>query len=97
MPVFTKPGVPEAHCVTVSGMLKGDTLPARRSIRLAKFDYAQGGHYFLTICAFQMRFLFGKAIVVLELGYEVLTPCVRDLIPVHCESVPPSLLKVDGA
>jgi putative transposase len=37
-----------------------DKLPARRSIRLPQFDYSQVGQYFVTICAFQMRCLFGR-------------------------------------
>lgn len=35
-------------------------LPARRSIRLPGFDYSQIGQYFVTICAFEMRCIFGK-------------------------------------
>ena len=35
-------------------------LPSRRSIRLPQFDYSQVGQYFVTICAFQMRCLFGR-------------------------------------
>ena len=37
-----------------------DKLLARRSIRLPQFDYWQVGQYFVTICAFQMRCLFGR-------------------------------------
>jgi REP-associated tyrosine transposase len=35
-------------------------LPGRASIRIAKFDYSQPGCYFITICAFRMRCLFGR-------------------------------------
>ncbi len=35
-------------------------LPARRSIRLPDFDYSQVGQYFVTICAFEMRCIFGE-------------------------------------
>ena len=35
-------------------------LPVRQSIRLPQFDYSQIGQYFVTICAFQMRCLFGR-------------------------------------
>jgi putative transposase len=35
------------------------TLPHRRSIRLPTYDYAQGGAYFITICAYRRRCLFG--------------------------------------
>ncbi len=35
-------------------------LPVRRSIRLPGFDYSQIGQYFVTICAFEMRCIFGK-------------------------------------
>jgi putative transposase len=41
-------------------MSEADKLPARRSIRLPQFDYSQVGQYFVTICAFQMRCLFGR-------------------------------------
>ena len=33
--------------------------PERRSIRLATFDYSQPGSYFITICAFCKKCLFG--------------------------------------
>ena len=45
--------------VTVTNKV-ASTLPARRSIRLPDFDYSQIGQYFLTICAFEMRCIFGK-------------------------------------
>ena len=35
-------------------------LPARRSIRLPNHDYSQIGQYFITLCACEMRSLFGK-------------------------------------
>ena len=35
-------------------------LPNRRSIRLPGFDYSQTGQYFVTICAFEMRCIFGR-------------------------------------
>ncbi len=35
-------------------------LPSRRSIRLPGFDYSQIGQYFVTICSFEMRCIFGK-------------------------------------
>lgn len=34
--------------------------PARRSVRLHGFDYAQTGRYFITICAFEKLCLFGR-------------------------------------
>ena len=37
-----------------------DDRPDRSSIRLPKFDYSQPGCYFITICAFRMRCLFGR-------------------------------------
>jgi len=38
------------------------TLPRRRSIRLPTYDYAQGGAYFVTICAYDRRCVFGRVI-----------------------------------
>ncbi|MGH1335985.1 MAG: transposase [Aureispira sp.] len=32
----------------------------RRSTRLFNYDYAQAGHYFITICCYEHRCLFGK-------------------------------------
>jgi putative transposase len=37
-------------------------LPRRRSIRLPTYDYAQGGAYFVTICAYRRRCLFGQVV-----------------------------------
>lgn len=34
----------------------------RRSIRLKGYDYAQAGLYFITLCAYQQKHLFGKVI-----------------------------------
>jgi putative transposase len=35
-------------------------LPTRRSIRLPGFDYSQIGQYFVTVCTFDMRCIFGR-------------------------------------
>jgi putative transposase len=35
-------------------------LPSRRSVRLPEFDYAKVGMYFVTICAFERRCIFGE-------------------------------------
>lgn len=35
------------------------SLPQRRSTRLKNYDYAQEGHYFITICCYEQRCLFG--------------------------------------
>ena len=47
----------------------------RRSIRLQGFDYAQPGAYFLTICTFERRILFGRirgdAVELSEIGRVV--------------------------
>jgi putative transposase len=45
-------------------------LPARRSIRLEYMDYSQPGAYFVTICAFLKRCLFGRV----ESGHMDLSP-----------------------
>ncbi|OGW76923.1 MAG: hypothetical protein A3J52_00675 [Omnitrophica bacterium RIFCSPHIGHO2_02_FULL_49_9] len=34
----------------------------RHSIRLTKFDYSQGGHYFVTVCTYNRKCLFGNAV-----------------------------------
>ena len=41
-------------------MSEAPHLPARRSIRLQYMDYSQRGAYFVTICAFLKRCLFGR-------------------------------------
>ena len=35
-------------------------LPDRQSVRLENFDYSQIGHYFVTVCAYEKRMLFGS-------------------------------------
>jgi putative transposase len=70
-------------------MSPDNTLSVRRSIRLPDFDYAQGGLYFLTICASQMRFLFGKMEknrVLLNVVGRIALDCWRD-IPNHFSRV----------
>jgi len=37
-------------------------LPNRRSIRLKEYDYSQAGAYFITVCTFNRRCLFGKVV-----------------------------------
>src|SRR5438309_999913 len=39
-----------------------DKLPERQSIRLRGFEYARAGHYFVTICAFEKKMLFGTLV-----------------------------------
>jgi len=39
-----------------------DDLPRRRSLRLRGYDYAQVGAYFVTICAYERRCLFGRVV-----------------------------------
>ncbi len=34
----------------------------RRSIRLPDYDYAQGGAYFVTVCAYRRECLFGDVV-----------------------------------
>jgi REP-associated tyrosine transposase len=70
-------------------MSPDNTLSVRRSIRLPDFDYSQGGLYFLTICASQMRFLFGKMEknrVLLNVVGRIALDCWRD-IPNHFSRV----------
>jgi REP element-mobilizing transposase RayT len=35
-------------------------LPVRKNIRLEDYDYSQNGAYFITVCAFEKRKLFGR-------------------------------------
>ncbi len=48
----------------------------RRSIRLKNYNYAQSGMYFITICAYDKKYLFGKIInekmILNDLGHIVL-------------------------
>ena len=70
-------------------MSPNDTLPARRSIRLRNVDYSSIGQYFVTICAFQMRCLFGKIdgdTVILNVIGRIALDCWRD-IPAHFSHV----------
>ena len=57
----------------------------RSSIRLRKFDYAHIGQYFVTICASEMRRLFGRiddGTVILNVIGRIALDCWRD-IPAH--------------
>jgi putative transposase len=36
--------------------------PQRRSIRLYQYDYSQSGAYFITICTYNHRDIFGKIV-----------------------------------
>jgi putative transposase len=59
--------------------------PARRSIRLPGYDYSQTGQYFLTVCSYEMRNLFGKianGAVFLNVIGRIASDCWRD-IPDH--------------
>jgi len=60
-------------------------LPARRSIRLPGYDYSQIGQYFITICAYEMRNVFGKianGALLLNLIGRIAIDCWRE-IPEH--------------
>ena len=60
-------------------------VPARRSIRLLGYDYSQIGQYFITICAYEMRNVFGKiangAVLLNAIG-RIAIDCWRE-IPEH--------------
>ena len=58
MPVLVSLGF---YLYNVMDMSEIDKLPIRGSIRLPQFDYSQVGQYFVTICVFQMRCLFGTS------------------------------------
>jgi putative transposase len=56
--------------------------PVRRSIRLPNFDYSQIAQYFVTICAFEKRFLFGHVEnhrVLLSWIGEIVSECWLDV------------------
>ncbi len=57
----------------------------RRSIRLKNYDYSKPGYYFLTICSFKKRCLFGKIegnqVLLSQIG-KVIEKCWND-IPRH--------------
>jgi putative transposase len=66
-------------------MYPDEDLPARRSIRLPQFDYTQIAQYFITICAFEMRCLFGRVennLVLLNAIGRIAEECWRE-IPEH--------------
>ena len=61
------------------------SVPARHSIRLPGYDYSQIGQYFITICAYEMRNVFGKianGAVVLNVIGRIALDCWRE-IPEH--------------
>jgi REP-associated tyrosine transposase len=89
VPVFAKTGVADTIVLPYRLMSLDNTLPVRRSIRLPDFDYSQGGQYFLTMCAFQMRFLFGEVknnTILLNVIGRIAVDCWRD-IPNHFSRV----------
>ena len=67
----------------------GNRLPKRQSLRLAHYDYAAPGAYFITICTQERRCLFGEAIngamLPNTLGHIVMS-CWADL-PNHYPNV----------
>ena len=70
-------------------MSPSDTLTYRRSVRLRNADYSHIGHYFVTICAFQMRCRFGKiadGTVILNVLGRIAVDCWRE-IPNHFKNV----------
>ena len=58
-------------------MRRDPTLPARESIRLPGFDYAGCGVYFLTVCAYARKSLFGS-VRAEELGVSPLGALVQE-------------------
>ena len=66
-----------------------DAVPTRRSIRLPGYDYSQIGQYFITICAYEMRNVFGKienGAALLNVIGRIGLDCWRE-IPEHFEHV----------
>jgi REP element-mobilizing transposase RayT len=73
-----------------------ESLPKRRSIRLPCFDYSQTGRYFITICAFRRRTLFGlieNSRVCLNRIGEIAAACWLE-IPRHFPLVTPGVFVV---
>ena len=64
-------------------------LPKRKNIRLKDYDYSQNGAYFVTICAKDMRNLFGK-VVVGEIHESPVMQCngYGAIISEHIEKLP---------
>lgn len=64
-------------------------LPSRRPIRLQGYDYSLPGDYFITICAHEMRCVFGRVeygnVRLSSLGEMVLSAWRE--IPLHCDGV----------
>lgn len=61
----------------------------RRSIRLKGYDYAQEGLYFITICCFENKHLFGRivdGVMVLNKAGEIAEKCWLE-IPEHFKNV----------
>ena len=61
----------------------------RRSIRLKGYDYAKEGLYFITICCFENKHLFGKivdGVMVLNEAGKVAEKCWLE-IPAHFKNV----------
>jgi putative transposase len=66
-------------------MSERSSIPKRRSIRIPAFDYSQSGGYFVTICAFHKRCLFGEienSCVRLNRLGDIATACWEE-IPTH--------------
>ncbi|MFH0771728.1 MAG: hypothetical protein V1933_03825 [Candidatus Omnitrophota bacterium] len=39
-----------------------NTCPQRKKVRLAEYDYSQSGYYYVTVCAYERRCVFGDII-----------------------------------
>jgi len=48
--------------VNVWGHISKENCPQRKSMRLKGYDYSQGGYYFITICTYNMKYIFGEII-----------------------------------
>jgi len=65
------------------------TLPTRKSIRLPRYDYAQTGLYFVTVCTEGRVLLFGEIVsgeVVLSEAGRIVDDCIQQ-IPQHYQHV----------
>jgi putative transposase len=60
-----------------------DKLPKRKTVRIQGFDYASGGGYFVTVCAFERHSLFGRiedgSIVLSRVG-EITQRCWLEIL-----------------
>jgi putative transposase len=58
-------------------------LPQRRSLRLKNFDYGSSGFYFITLCCYKRRLLFGEIV-----DYQMQTNSIGSLVALQWQKIP---------